>query len=90
MSTIKYLKEVRIKKGLTINEVVEMSGGKVDKTSISRIERDERGISMKIAYYLSKVYGISIDDIAVQVYGKASIKKPKVVKKKKQVRKKKK
>ena len=85
----KYLKDLRIKAGLAMSEIAEMTGGKVDKTTLSRIERNERGVSLKVAYYLSLVYGVSIEEIAEKECGKARIKKTKTTKKK-QGRKKKK
>ncbi len=70
-----YLKGLREKAGLTIRDVVAMTG--------EGIERDERGLSLKAAYYLSEIYGVDIQEIAVKMLGsKARIKKIKIVKKK--------
>ncbi len=78
-----YLKGLREKAGLTIRDVVAMTGEEIDKTTVSRIERDERGLSLKAAYYLSEIYGVDIQEIATKMLGsKARIKKIKIVKKK--------
>jgi len=59
-----YLKGLRKKAGLTIRDVVEMTGEEIDKTTISRIERDERGLSLKAAFFFSEIYGADLDDMA--------------------------
>lgn len=63
MSLGKYLKKIRKQSGLTIKQIVHMSEGILDKTTISRIERDERGLSLKAAYILSKIYKIDIYEL---------------------------
>lgn len=78
-----YLKKLRLEKGLTISEVVLMTGEEIDKTTVSRIERGERKISLKAAYYFSQIYGVSLDDLAKKELGsKAKIHKVKIVKQK--------
>jgi transcriptional regulator with XRE-family HTH domain len=57
------LRELREKQGLSIREVVTASGGALDKTTLSRIERDERGLSLKAAYLFSQIYNISMDEL---------------------------
>ncbi len=76
-----YLKGLRKKAGLTIRDVVEMANEEIDKTTVSRIERNERGLSFKAAYYFSQIYGISLDELAKKMLGSsAKIKKIKIVK----------
>lgn len=47
-----------------------MSGDLLDKTTISRIERDERGLSIRAVYALANVYNIDIKDICELYIGK--------------------
>jgi len=83
MTAGEFLKKQRLKHDLTIRDVVLMTGSEIDKTTISRIERGERKISLKAAFYFSQIYGITMDEIAKRVLGsKARIKKVKIVKKK--------
>lgn len=78
-----YLKKLRLEKGLTIREVVLMTDEEIDKTTVSRIERGERKISLKAAYYFSEIYGVSLEDLAKKELGsKAKIHKVKIVKQK--------
>jgi transcriptional regulator with XRE-family HTH domain len=63
MSVGKEIKKLRKQRGLTIREVVKSSEGSLDKTTISRIERDERGLSFKAAYCFSKIYGIRMETL---------------------------
>lgn len=70
MSIGNYLRQIREQNGLTIKQVVAKSGELLDKTTISRIERDERGLSIKAVYALAKVYNISIQDICELYIGK--------------------
>jgi len=87
--TGKFLRELRKKKDLTINEVVLMTGKEIDKTTVSRTERGERKPSLKAAYYYSQIYGVSLDEIARKELGaKARVRKT-VPPKKKRGRKKK-
>lgn len=77
------LKKARIKSGLTIREVVAMTGDELDKTTVSRIERDERKLSFKAAYYFSEIYGVPMNELARMALGsKARIRKVKIAKKK--------
>jgi transcriptional regulator with XRE-family HTH domain len=77
-----YLKGLRKKAGYTIRDVVEMTCDEIDKTTISRIERDERGLSFKAAFYFSEIYGIDLNEMAKKMLGsKARVKKIKIVKK---------
>lgn len=83
MSAGSYLKSLRLEKGLTIREVVLMTSEEIDKTTVSRIERDERKISLKAAFFFSQIYGVSLEEIARKELGaKAKIKQVKIVKKK--------
>jgi len=63
LSVGKEIKKLRKQRGLTIREVVKSSEGNLDKTTISRIERDERGLSFKAAYCFSKIYGINMETL---------------------------
>ncbi|MFA6449892.1 MAG: helix-turn-helix transcriptional regulator [bacterium] len=63
MSAGKELKKLRQQRGFTIREVVKASGGMLDKTTVSRIERDERGLSLKAAYCFSKIFNISMETL---------------------------
>jgi transcriptional regulator with XRE-family HTH domain len=83
MSAGGFIKEARRKNGLTIREVVLMTGDEIDKTTISRIERGERKISLKAGYYFSRIYGIPLEEMAKREMGaKAKIKEVKIEKKK--------
>mgnify|MGYP006285179777 CR=1 FL=1 len=83
MTAGEFLKKQRLKNEYTIRDVVLMTGNEIDKTTISRIERGERKISLKAAFYFSQIYDVSMDEIARKVLGKkARIKKVKIEKKK--------
>jgi transcriptional regulator with XRE-family HTH domain len=75
MTCGEYLKSLRKNHGLTIYDVMRMSGGKVDKTTISRIERDERKPALLAAYVFSEVYGVDMKEIVYKLHGKVKIKK---------------
>ncbi|HOO57556.1 MAG TPA: helix-turn-helix transcriptional regulator [bacterium] len=78
-----FLKKQRLKAGLTIRDVVAMTGDELDKTTVSRIERSERKLSFKAAFYFSKIYDIPMEELAKKALGaKARIKKIKITKKK--------
>ena len=72
-----YLKNLRQQKGYTLQEVVEMTGGKIDKTTISRVENDERKPSLLVAYVFSELYAVDMKDLAIRSCGKIKIKKSK-------------
>jgi transcriptional regulator with XRE-family HTH domain len=79
----KYIKSQRLKSGLTIRDVVARTGDVLDKTTISRIERNERNVSLKAAFFFSEIYGIDMKTIAKKFMGdEAKIHKVKVDKKK--------
>lgn len=63
MTPGQYLKKIRNQCGLTISEVADNSKGILDKTAISRIERDERGLSLKAAFAFSRTYNIQMETI---------------------------
>ena len=56
MDTGKFLRKLRSDKGLSLDEVVERAKNQIDKTTLSRIERNERGVSLTAAFLLSKIY----------------------------------
>jgi len=70
LTTGKELKKIRTNQGLSIRDVVMASDRILDKTTLSRIERDERGLSLKAAYCLSKIYNINIESLAEISAGK--------------------
>ncbi|MFC1474468.1 helix-turn-helix transcriptional regulator [bacterium] len=70
MSLGSYLKRLRQQNGLTIKQVVDMSQGILDKTTVSRIERDERGVSLKAAYAFSRIYNVSLNELCEYVLGR--------------------
>jgi len=81
--TGKFLKEARLKKDLTMDDVVRLTGREIEKTTISRIENGIRKPSLKASYYFSQIYGVTLDEIARKELGKkARIKKIKIEKKK--------
>lgn len=57
------IKKLRQQRGLTLKEVIKASDGLLDKTTVSRIERDERGISLKAAYAFAKVFDIRMETL---------------------------
>ncbi len=57
------LRKLRENQGLSIREVVAASDGVLDKTTLSRIERDERGLSLKAAYLFSQIYNIGMEEL---------------------------
>jgi transcriptional regulator with XRE-family HTH domain len=65
----KYIRNQRLKQGLTIRDIVEMSGDSLDKTTISRIERNERKLSLKAAYVFSELYDIDLKTMAKKAVG---------------------
>lgn len=65
----KFIKSQRINEGLTMRDVGKMSGGVMDKTTISRIERNERGLTLKAAFFFSEIYGIDIKTLAKKFMG---------------------
>ena len=65
----KYIRNQRLKNGYTIRDIVEMSGDSLDKTTISRIERNERKVSFKAAYVFSELYDIDLKTLAKKSLG---------------------
>ena len=71
-----FLKKARLGKGLTMRDVASLSGERIDKTVISRIENGERGVTLKAAFFFSEIYEIDMKEIAKIELGKiAKIKK---------------
>lgn len=64
-----YLKNLREQKDLSMRQVMIRSKGLLDKTTISRIEKNKRRLSMRAAYAFSKIYGTPLDDIAEREIG---------------------
>lgn len=63
------IKKLRQQRGLTLREVIKASNGLLDKTTVSRIERDERGISLKAAYAFSKVFDVHMETLFELITG---------------------
>ena len=59
-----YLKEMRGQSGLSLRQVVMMSAGMLDKTTVSRVEKNERVPSLRAAYAFSRIYRIRMENIA--------------------------
>ena len=79
----KYLKNLRLEKGLSIDQVSQMTDREIDNSGISRIETGQRGVSLKAGFFFAQIYGVSMEDIAKMELGaKARIKKIKIEKKK--------
>ena len=77
----KYIRNQRLKNGYTIRDIVDMSAGVMDKTTISRIERNERKVSLKAAYFFSELYDIDMKTLAKKSLGEeAKVRKLKTVK----------
>ncbi|MEW6200770.1 MAG: helix-turn-helix transcriptional regulator [bacterium] len=62
-----YLKSLRKKHRMSLDEVVELSGNQIDKTTLSRVERNERGVSLKNAYLLSKIYKVDFKTLSEKI-----------------------
>ncbi|MFH1537725.1 MAG: helix-turn-helix transcriptional regulator [bacterium] len=76
MDTGKYLRKMRKQRGLSLGEVVEKSKNQIDKTTLSRIERNERGVSLTAAYLLSKIYGEDFEDFSRKILQLRGVKLP--------------
>ncbi|MEW6203359.1 MAG: helix-turn-helix transcriptional regulator [bacterium] len=63
MTVGEYLKKLRQQRGYSIRQVVIKSSNTLDKTTISRVEHDQRKLSLKTAYYLAKIYGVTLLDL---------------------------
>lgn len=72
MSIGQYLKDLREQKNLSLKDVVALSEGYLDKTTLSRIENNRRHLNIRAAYALSKIYQVSIAELAEVYLGKAS------------------
>ncbi|MFA6451320.1 MAG: helix-turn-helix transcriptional regulator [bacterium] len=70
-----YLRKIRQENGYSLQDVVDMIDGQIDKTTISRMENDERKPSLLMALLFSQLYDIEIKDIAIRTFGKIKIKK---------------
>ncbi|MEW6200409.1 MAG: helix-turn-helix transcriptional regulator [bacterium] len=67
MTIGEYLKKLRQQRGYSIRQVVIKSSNTLDKTTISRVEHDQRKLSLKTAYYLAKIYGVTVLDLVEKV-----------------------
>jgi DNA phosphorothioation-dependent restriction protein DptG len=59
-----YLKKIRLKQGLTYEDVIEASSGALVQSTISRIENGKRKLSVRYALYLSEIYKIDLKELA--------------------------
>jgi transcriptional regulator with XRE-family HTH domain len=64
MKTGDYLRNLREQKDLSMRQVMIRSQGLLDKTTISRIEKNERSLSLRAAYAFSKIYQSKLSDLA--------------------------
>lgn len=65
----KFIRTQRLKAGYTIRDIVEMSGDEMDKTTVSRIERNERKMSLKAAFIFSEIFDIDMKALAKKSFG---------------------
>ena len=64
MSAGDFLKELRSQSGLSLRQVVLMSNEMLDKTTVSRIEKNARTPSLRAAYAFSQIYRVKMENIA--------------------------
>ena len=64
VTTGDYLKSLRNQKRMSMSHVSELSYDLLDKTAISRIEKNVRNVSLRSAYAFAKIYQVSMEDIA--------------------------
>lgn len=65
-----FLRNMRKQNGYSLREVVLKSKGMLDKTTVSRIEKDARMPSLRAVYALSKIYRVKMEAIAEMALGK--------------------
>jgi transcriptional regulator with XRE-family HTH domain len=58
-----YLKTIRLKQGMTYEDVIEASNGALVQSTLSRIENGKRKLSVRYALYLSEIYGVDLKEI---------------------------
>ena len=63
LTTGKFLRNIRSQKGMSMRQVMDRSEGMLDKTTISRIENDDRKLSLKAAYAFSRIYRINMAEL---------------------------
>lgn len=76
MSVGDYLRELRSQSGLSLRQVVLMSGEMLDKTTVSRIEKNTRVPSLRAAYAFSRIYRVKMENIAELALNKKLIPGP--------------
>ena len=64
MSVGDYLRELRSQSGLSLRQVVMMSDEMLDKTTVSRVEKNSRTPSLRAAYAFSQIYRVKMENIA--------------------------
>ncbi|MFA6448968.1 MAG: helix-turn-helix transcriptional regulator [bacterium] len=70
-----YFKKLREENGYTMQNVVDMVDGQIDKTQISRLENDERKPSLLMALLFSELYDVTMKEIVFQAFGRMKVKK---------------
>ncbi len=70
-----YLRKQRETAGLSLRHVVLMTNNETDKTTLSRVEQNERTISLKLAYLLAQVYGVDFETLAKKAIGNVKVRK---------------
>lgn len=71
MTTGEYLRNLREQKDLSMRQVMIRSQGLLDKTTISRIEKNQRRVSMRAAYAFARIYEVPLEEIAAVEIKKA-------------------
>jgi len=69
-----YLKSIRVKQGLVVQDVIEQSCGIIDKSMLSRVESNERKLSLQYAYLLSEIYGIDFTELCMKEMRRQGVK----------------
>lgn len=62
-----YLRKLRLKHGMSLDDIVERSRGQIDKTTLSRTENNQRRVSLKMAFLLSEIYGEPFEPFARKI-----------------------
>lgn len=76
MSVGDYIRELRSQSGLSLRQVVLMSDEMLDKTTVSRIEKNARVPSLRAAYAFSRIYRVKMENIAELALNKKLIPGP--------------
>lgn len=63
------LMNLRKQKDLTMRDVMDRSHGILDKTTISRVEKNQRNLTLRAAYAFSRIYQVPMDVLAETCIG---------------------